>query len=75
MRCLPGAVRNQETERWELGLIEIFVPVLPNGRCQRTPIFRPIEQLTTIGEREVVLAWGRRHRPDLLPVPRRSHRL
>jgi hypothetical protein len=72
VRGLPGVVRNRATGLEEPGLIETFVPVLPNGRCERKPLFRSFHLLTTETERAAVLTWLGRHRPDLLPRPRRE---
>lgn len=66
VRELPGVVRDRETGREEPGLIETFVPVLANGRCERSPLFRPLHLLTTERDRAVVGRWLQQRRPDLL---------
>jgi hypothetical protein len=68
----PGLVRDRETKREDPGLIETFVPVLPGGRSQRQPQFRPLHLIVTNAERTVVLDWLAQNRPDLLPRSRRA---
>jgi hypothetical protein len=70
LKATPGMVRDPKTGREEPGLIELFVRMLPNGRCERKPVFRPLYLLTTSAERAAVVSWLRRHRPDLLPHAR-----
>jgi hypothetical protein len=71
LRAIPSVVRNRETNREEPGLIEAFVAMMPNGRCERTPQVWPLYLLATPTDRETVLRWLKQNRPDLLPRSRR----
>jgi hypothetical protein len=72
MRAMPGVKRNRETRIEEPGLFETFVPMLANGRCTRTPQFRPLFLLTSENDRTAVVRWLEQHRPDLLPAIQRK---
>lgn len=66
LRAIPGVIRNPETGREEPGLIEIFVPMLPDGRCERKPQFWPLYLLAIPADRAILLRWMKQNRPDLL---------
>jgi len=57
--------RGECTGGEEPGLVEVFLPMMPNGRSIRQPVFRPLHLLTASQERATVLEWLERRCPEI----------